>query len=707
MGYSTVYIFFIFLKKAFFFLAVFLSSITMFGTAWKSMDETITFYPTSYHQPLNIAPVISAIGNQVYCPQTYMKIVTDVTIVDPDDLGTDAIYVQISSGYIIGQDQLLLSGTHPNITTLWLPTEGKLKLSSPTGATVLYADFIAAIKDVEFYNSSATPSGTRVFSISIGQANYLPSTGHYYYYVPSLGITWSDAKIAAEASFYYDLQGYLVTINALDEAQLAGAQAAGAGWIGGSDEAVEGQWRWVTGPENGNLFTFTFWNNGEPNNQGNEDYAHITAPGVGIPGSWNDLSNTGSPSGDYQPKGYVVEYGGMPGDPILQIATSTMFTIPEITSSVASTRCGTGSVILQASASVLNVLWYDAPNGGNLLGTGTLFTTPILSNTTTYYAQAACALTRIPVIATVNTIASISTTNSPVSRCGNGSVTLQATSNTGIVNWYASPSGGSVLSSGVSFLLFNVTQNAVYYVDAVNNGCTDGIRIPVQVFVYPIPNVTNENVILCENGSVLLNAGIPNMSYNWSNGAITQTTSVSTPGTYTVNVTSPQNCSNQKTVTVEMYLNPVIDYIDVHQDQAVIYLTNPQPYYEYSVDGIQYQSSNEFFNIPGGLQTAYVRDVALCNADSERFIVIFIPNFFTPNEDSYNDLWEIRGMSVYPNATVTIFNRFGKYIATLDNFGPSWDGKYNGLPLPASDYWFVLRLDDELPEVRGHFTLKR
>jgi hypothetical protein len=29
---------------------------------------------------------------------------------------------------------------------------------------------------------------------------------------------------------------------------------------------------------------------------GNEDYAHITAPGVGQSGSWNDLSNTGDPN---------------------------------------------------------------------------------------------------------------------------------------------------------------------------------------------------------------------------------------------------------------------------------------------------------------------------------------------------------------------------------------------------------------------------
>jgi hypothetical protein len=40
------------------------------------------------------------------------------------------------------------------------------------------------------------------------------------------------------------------------------------------------------------------------------------APVVGS--SWNDLTNTGDPNGDYQPKEYIVEYGGMSGDPVLK-----------------------------------------------------------------------------------------------------------------------------------------------------------------------------------------------------------------------------------------------------------------------------------------------------------------------------------------------------------------------------------------------------
>ena len=351
-------------------------------------------------------PKITAAGNQIYCPQTYVKIVTDVKIeYDAAKPNTDAIYIQISSGYINGQDRLSLSGSHPTIKAEWIALEGKLKLSSITsGASVSYTDFEAAIKDVEFYNSSLSPSGIRNFSISVGvgQANYLPRNGHFYEYIASPGISWTAAKAAAETKTYYGLQGYLATLTAFDEAQLAGAQAPGTGWIGGNDTAQEGTWRWVTGPEAGAAFTYAFWNNGEPNNAGNnEDYAHITDPNLpdSIRGSWNDLPEIGG-DGLYAPKGYIVEYGGMPGETPLEISTSTSLTIPKITGTTPSSRCGSGSITLQANATNGTISWYTTPTGGTAIETGNTFTTTI-SATTPFYVEAGCTTNRTLITATV------------------------------------------------------------------------------------------------------------------------------------------------------------------------------------------------------------------------------------------------------------------------------------------------------------------
>ena len=64
-------------------------------------------------------------------------------------------------------------------------------------------------------------------------------------------------------------------------------------------------------------------------------------------------------------------------------------------------------------------------------------------------------------------------------------------------------------------------------------------------------------------------------------------------------------------------------------------------------------------------------------------------------------------MKKYPNAVINIFDRYGKFITTLTYSNSTWDGTFNGSPLPASDYWYVLKLDETKPEIRGHFSLKR
>ena len=667
----------------------------------------------------NIAPTLIATGNQNYCPGTSMKIVTSMSITDPDDIGIDAIYIQISSGYDLGADLLTLTGTHPNISTFWNATTGTLTLGGVSGQPT-YTQLIAAIEDIEFSSSATNPSGIRNFSITVGQANYLPTNGHYYLYVPNIGITWSAAKTAAENSTYYGLQGYLATITSAEEAQIAGEQTTGAGWIGGSDEQTEGVWKWMTGPENGTVFwngnftgftpNFAFWNTGEPNSAGDEDYAHVTAPGVGITGSWNDLSNTGSTSGDYQPKGYIVEYGGMPGDPILNIATSTTLIIASITSTTAATRCGSGVVVLQATSSTGTVNWYDAPTGGNFLGSGNSLTTPIISTTTVFYAAAftsgCITISRVAVTASVIQKPQLTHT-SPYTICEGNQEIIQVQTTSGILNWYESPTQSTPFFSGTNFSTANISQNTTFYIEADFNGClSDRIAIDIQVF--SVPTLTDETIELCEGDNILLDAGNPNMTYLWSNGATSQNILSDGQTSYSVTVTTPDpgSCTKTKNFTLVYHPDPIISSV-ITNDLEVTIQTVQNGNFLYSLDGINYQNSNTFTVNEGGLYMAYVIEPNQCGDDQKPFVVISIPAFFTPNNDGFNDLWHIKGLSFFTNAEVKIFDRFGKLICVLNNSNPSWDGTYNGQYLPSTDYWFVAKFDEIMPETRGHFAMKR
>ena len=390
----------------------------------------------------NQAPVLNTGSTirQAYCPETEIIIAPDFTITNEDDLGVDSFSIQISSGYFSNSDLLELNlQDHPNIKKDWSSVEGKLKLTPKGGTQILYTDIQKAVRAVVFKSSSSNISGEKYFSFTIGSANYLPSTGHFYVFESDLDITWTDAKTKAEGKTYYGLKGYLATILSAQENQISAEQITGTGWIGASDTNQEGVWNWVTGPEaitnfwNGTftgsapidtstgLPMYSNWNTDEPNQSGDEDYAHITDNSIGLRGSWNDLPNEGG-GGPYQAKGYIIEYGGMPGDPILQISASTSIYVPNITSFDPILRnCNVGTMTFTATVSEGKIYWYDAPIGGNLVETGGTFTTPSLNSSKIYYVAASpegCATTpRIEVKAIIDITPVVVTPPSDINRC--------------------------------------------------------------------------------------------------------------------------------------------------------------------------------------------------------------------------------------------------------------------------------------------------
>lgn len=132
--------------------------------------------------------------------------------------------------------------------------------------------------------------------------------------------------------------------------------------------------------------------------------------------------------------------------------------------------------------------------------------------------------------------------------------------------------------------------------------------------------------------------------------------------------------------------------------------------YLYQLDYGPLQESNVFQNVGSGTHVIRVVDANGCSSPlSQEVMVINYPRFFTPNEDNYNDTWNISGLANQSNAKIYIFDRFGKLLKQIRPRGKGWDGTYNDRPMPADDYWFLVEYEENgsSKEFKAHFSLKR
>jgi hypothetical protein len=154
-------------------------------------------------------------------------------------------------------------------------------------------------------NGSTSPFSGCQMAVPPGFGFSAPSqggSGHVYEYVPTPG-SWTTARAAALTRTFRGAPGHLATIASAFENGIVGALRANGdlrGWIGLTDEIVNGTFAWVTGE----ALVYTNWSANEPSNgspagTGGEDYVEIFASGA-----WNDQALDGRGLN----QGYVVEY---------------------------------------------------------------------------------------------------------------------------------------------------------------------------------------------------------------------------------------------------------------------------------------------------------------------------------------------------------------------------------------------------------------
>lgn len=128
--------------------------------------------------------------------------------------------------------------------------------------------------------------------------------------------------------------------------------------------------------------------------------------------------------------------------------------------------------------------------------------------------------------------------------------------------------------------------------------------------------------------------------------------------------------------------------------------------YTYSLDGVTYQEDNYFGDLPSGEYTVYLRNAEGCDSEPKTVYLLDYPRFFTPNGDGVNDYWRVDFSQFQEVFDVEIYDRYGKLLATFDKDYQGWDGKFNRISLPSTDYWFkIIRVSDRKVVYLGHFSL--
>jgi gliding motility-associated-like protein len=88
---------------------------------------------------------------------------------------------------------------------------------------------------------------------------------------------------------------------------------------------------------------------------------------------------------------------------------------------------------------------------------------------------------------------------------------------------------------------------------------------------------------------------------------------------------------------------------------------------------------------------------------------LFIPNAFSPDGDNINDVWKIPGMALYPEAVVTIYNRYGqKIFETKNYYAHPWDGTHKGIIQAHGSFVYFISLNDsKKQQLKGFVSIIR
>jgi gliding motility-associated-like protein len=290
--------------------------------------------------------------------------------------------------------------------------------------------------------------------------------------------------------------------------------------------------------------------------------------------------------------------------------------------------------------------------------------------------------------------------------CQGSSATITASGAT-TYTWSTTQTGNSISVSPVSN-----TSYTVLGTDA--NGCVG--QYVTSVTINSTPTITVNNTTVCLGSPAILTAsGVS--TYTWTPAATGSSITVNPASStsYSVIGTDANGCvSNVATASVTVNPLPTAAFspsILTGQAPATVVFTNQSTgtapllnYWNFANGDSSVQlSPSETYSLPGTYNVILtVKDANGCIDTASAIIVVndvpvvvIIPNVFSPNGDSINDMFYITATGV-SNFNCKIYDRWGIFLYEWNDVKGGWDGKNNsnGKEVTDGTYYFIFSYSD-------------
>ncbi len=247
-----------------------------------------------------------------------------------------------------------------------------------------------------------------------------------------------------------------------------------------------------------------------------------------------------------------------------------------------------------------------------------------------------------------------------------------------------------------------VVNSGLYWLK-VSNGQCESIDT-VNITFNSLPNIDLGNdTILCDLKTLNLTSPLNFRSYLWQDNSSNKTFTVRKKGEYWLRVTDSNNCMASDTINIKYKLKPIVnlgnDTILCLGDKINLNVFAEGNSYLWN-DG----STRAIFGIiDSGLYSVEVFNQ--CGKTKDSILIksedckckLFIPNAFTPNDDSHNNEFKVKGSFFgiescrLSNFEMYIFDRSGSQIFESKSPDNGWDGTYKGNKVQLGSYPYLIK----------------